>query len=282
LRRTAVTARVIVQRIAIGGLAAFLLAYAALCVVARSSYRRFAYPHPPPTARDVGAGEWLAPRAADGQSAHALWFRPPRAARVIVYFHGNGEQAEDNIPLASDLVSRGFGVLLVEYRGYGVATGQTPSEEALYLDAAAALDELSRRGVPPSRIALWGMSLGTGVAAEMARRGRGASLVMVAPFVSLTAVASRFLPWWLPASWVVPDRFDTLSKARDVRIPTLVVHGDRDDVVPYAMGRTVAAAIAGARMVTAPGAGHGDVYVRGGEALIDVIARHCGGTPPED
>jgi hypothetical protein len=62
------------------------------------------------------------------------------------------------------------------------------------------------------------------VAAEMARRGRGASLVLVAPFVSLTAVASRFLPWWLPAGWVVPDRFDTLSKARDVRIPTLVVH----------------------------------------------------------
>jgi alpha-beta hydrolase superfamily lysophospholipase len=270
----------LVKRIAVGGLVAIALAYAAVCVIARSSYRRYVYPHPPPIARRAGAGERLALRAADGQLAHALWFPPPPAARVIVYFHGNGEQAEDNVPLASELVARGFGVLLVEYRGYGVAAGQTPSEEALYLDGTTMLDDLARRGVPASRIALWGMSLGTGVAAEMARRGRGASLVLVAPFVSLTAVASRFLPWWLPACWVVPDRYDTLSKARDIRVPTLVVHGDRDDVVPYAMGRTVAGAIDGARMVTAPGAGHNDVYARGGATLIDLIARHCRGADP--
>lgn len=251
--------------------------YALVCAVARFSYRFFVYPAPAPhrVAAGEGQGERLTLRAADGHAVTALWFPPIwRGARVVACFHGNGETADDDVPLARDLVQRGLGALLVEYRGYGASAGGTPTEEGLYLDAEAALDEAGRRGFGPERVALWGTSLGTGVAAEMARRGRGARLVLVSPFTSLRDVASRTVAW-LPMSLVLPDRYDTLSKAGDIRARTLIVHGDRDDVVPFDMGERLSRAIAGARFLRVPGAQHGDIYVKGGPALMDAIATHC-------
>jgi uncharacterized protein len=249
--------------------------YALVCVVARLSYRLFVYPVPAPHGVAAGDGERLTLRAADGQAVTALWFPPvARGARVVACFHGNGETADDDIPLARDMVQRGLGALLVEYRGYGGSAGGTPTEEGLYLDAEAALDEAARRGFGSDRVALWGTSLGTGVAAEMARRGRGARLVLVSPFTSLRDAASRTVRW-LPMSLVLPDRYDTLAKAESIRAPTLIVHGDRDEVVPFDMGETLGRAIAGARFMRVPGAMHGDIYMRGGPALMDAIAAHC-------
>ena len=247
--------------------------YGAICLVARMTYRRFLYPAPPPHARgvDVGPGERLSLRASDGVTVSALWFAPAEGARVVAYFHGNGGLADDEVPLALELRRRGLGALLVEYRGYGAsAAAGTPGEEGLYRDAEAALDEAARRGVGADRIALWGTSLGTGVAAEMAKRGRGSSLVLVSPFTSMTAMASRAAPW-LPTSLLLPDRYDTLGKAASIHVPTTVAHGDRDEVVPYAMGEAVARAIPGAAFITVPGAMHGDVYLVGGEGLMDAL-----------
>jgi pimeloyl-ACP methyl ester carboxylesterase len=113
------------------------------------------------------------------------------------------------------------------------------------------------------------------VAAEMARLGRGSTLVLVSPFTSLVdAAASHY--GFLPMSLLIPDRFDTLAKAAAIHIPTLVVHGDRDDVIPFAQGQAVATAIAGARFVPIAGAMHGDIYGRGGDALMEQIVAHCG------
>jgi fermentation-respiration switch protein FrsA (DUF1100 family) len=248
-----------------------LVLYAALCIGARATYRRYVYPVPPPHAPAIEAGERLELRAADGVVAHAIWLAPPAGGRVVAYFHGNGGLADDETPLALELARRGLGALLVEYRGYGSsATGPPPSEPGLYLDAEAALDEAARRGAGPDRVTLWGTSLGTAVAAEMARRGRGSSLVLVSPFTSLPDVASR-VTWWLPTSLLLPDRFDTLGKAGAIHVPTLVAHGDRDEVVPFEMGRSVAGAIAGARFLAVAGAMHGDVYGVGGERLMDAL-----------
>jgi fermentation-respiration switch protein FrsA (DUF1100 family) len=185
------------------------------------------------------------------------------------------EVRDDETPLALNLARRGLGALLVEYRGYGASAPSGPlSEDGLYLDAEAALDEAARRGAGPDRITLWGMSLGTGVAAEMGRRGRGSALVLVSPYTSLTDMAAR-TAGWLPTSLLLPDRFDTLGKARAIRVPTLVAHGDRDDVIPFEMGRTLASAIAGARFVPVPGARHIDIYAVGGEHLMDVLVAHA-------
>ncbi|HEY6459474.1 MAG TPA: alpha/beta hydrolase, partial [Polyangiaceae bacterium] len=149
-----------------------------------------------------------------------------------------------------------------------------PGEAGLYADADGALDEAARRGVANDRIALWGTSLGAAVAAEMARRGRGAALVLVSPFTSLPDVAAR-TAWWLPVSWLLPDRYDTLSKAGAIHVPTTVVHGDRDEVVPFFMGEALARAIPGASFVRVPGATHNDVYDVGGPTLMDSLVAAC-------
>jgi pimeloyl-ACP methyl ester carboxylesterase len=142
----------------------------------------------------------------------------------------------------------------------------------LYHDAEAALDALAKRGVGPDHITLAGVSLGTGVATEMARRGRGSALVLVSPYTSITAMAQR-TAWFLPTSVLVPDRFDTLGKAPSIRLPTLVVHGDADEVIPVVMGRTVAAAIDGARLRIVAGGHHNDLFAVD-TSLVDAIAAH--------
>jgi fermentation-respiration switch protein FrsA (DUF1100 family) len=162
-------------------------------------------------------------------------------------------------------------VLLVEYRGYGLSRGAEPSEEGLYDDAEAALDGLAARGVGPDRVVLWGTSLGTGVAAEMARRGRGAALVLVTPYTSLPDVVTDVVPL-LPAGLLLPQRFDTLGKTAQIRVPTLVIHGDADEIVPFWMGTRLASAIPGARLLRVAGGRHGDLFLRDRERLLAAIS----------
>jgi fermentation-respiration switch protein FrsA (DUF1100 family) len=251
-------------------------AYGAAVGLARLSYRLFLYPAPQVDLAPLPPGaSLLSLRAADGVVAHAvLWPPADGAARTLVHFHGNGETIADNFVLASLLHERGLGVALVEYRGYGVSRGATPSEAGLYLDATAALDALSERGIDAAHVVLWGTSLGTGVAVEMARRGRGAALVLVAPYTSIPKVAARHVPIF-PMRLVFADRYDSLSKAGEIRVPTLVIQGDRDEVIPFDMGQTLTAAIPGARLITVAGGHHNDLFALEGEMLLDAIATHA-------
>ena len=130
---------------------------------------------------------------------------------------------------------------------------------------------LAARGVVPERIVLWGTSLGTGVAAEMARRGLGSRLVLVTPYTSIPDLVTGVAPF-LPARAMLSDYFDTLAKAGAIRMPTLVIHGDADEIVPYAMGERVAGAISGARLVRVAGGRHGDLFMREGRRLLAEIA----------
>jgi uncharacterized protein len=209
--------------------------------------------------------------ASDGVIVHALELPAPPGGRTVVHFHNNRETAEARADLARSLHALGLGVLLLEYRGYGVSRGSDPSEAGLYLDAEAALGMLAARGVGPERIVLWGTSLGTGVAAEMARRGLGSSLVLVTPYTSIPDLVTGVAPF-LPARAMLSDHFDTLSKAGAIRMPTLVIHGDADEIVPYAMGERVAGAISGARFVRVAGGRHGDLFMREGRRLLAEIA----------
>jgi hypothetical protein len=245
-------------------------AYLALCVVARLAYRKMLYPAPAAASlKGVQGGELLALQASDGAPVEALFFA---GKKVVVHFHGNGETAAWNVDIAYDLHARGLGAALVEYRGYGMDRSRGPTEQGIYLDAEAVLDALKNRGLGPDKIILWGTSLGSGVAAEMARRGRGSALVLVTPYTSIPAVARRFVPF-LPTGLLIGDAFDTLSKAKEITVPTIVIHGDKDELIPYAMGMEVSQAIAGARLFTVPGGTHNDLFVRDRERLLrEVVA----------
>jgi pimeloyl-ACP methyl ester carboxylesterase len=165
--------------------------------------------------------------------------------------------------------------VLAEFRGYGLASGSGPPDEAgLYRDAAAILDEIERQGIGPARVALMGISLGTGVAAEMAARGRAASLILVSPYTSISAMAAGVIPF-LPSGLICPDRFDTLSRAPRMHPPTLVIHGDADEVVPFAMGQQVAASIPGAALRMVRGGHHNDLFVNDRVELEDAVAEQA-------
>jgi len=257
-------------RLAIGA----VLSFGGVGVLARLVYRRFLYPaprvdriEPPP------GGRILELRAEGGVPVHAMELPNAAADRTVVYFHGNGESIGDDVWMAERLVARGFAVTLAEYRGYGRSYGVTPAptEEGLYADAVAVLDDLAARGVGPERIVLWGTSLGTGVAVEMARRGRGGALVLVAPYTSVVDVGAYHVPF-LPVSLVMGDRFDSLSKAAALRLPTVVVHGTEDEVIPFFMGERMASAIEGSLFEPIAGAHHMDCFLAGHQLLNRVYA----------
>jgi fermentation-respiration switch protein FrsA (DUF1100 family) len=209
--------------------------------------------------------------ASDGTPVRVLELPGPTGGRTIVDFHNNRETAESRVELARELRALGFGVVLVEYRGYGSSPGE-PTEDGLYADAEAALDMLAARGVPPERVVLLGTSLGTGVAAEMARRGRGARLVLVSPYTSIPDLVTNTAPF-VPASALVADHFDTLGKSGAIRIPTLIIHGDSDEIVPFAMGEQLSREIPGARLLRVMGGHHGDLFAREAGRLLTEIVR---------
>jgi len=251
------------------GLVAALL-YGALVAVAALSYRSLVFPAPRRGATPVAPGTELIERDVSGQPLFALFAPPEPGRRLVAYFHGNGEELGDLSTLATTLVKRGVGILFVEYPGYGLAKAGEATEENLYAVADAALLDLQARGIGRERVVLVGYSLGSGVAAEMALRGRGDRLVLVAPFTSMDDMAQLFLPI-VPASFYVRDHFDTLGKASRLTLPTVVVHGDADSLIPVVMGRRVRDAIPGAELAIFAGGEHYDLWRREDGRLVGMI-----------
>lgn len=254
--------------------------YAALMGATKLAYRTALYPAPRRGLTEAPSGASLRRYlASDGEPVQVVLFDPPSAPSraTVVFFHGNGETIADSVRLGRGLVRRGVGFAAVEYRGYGASEGSDPSEEGLYRDAEAALAGLVRdEGVDGGTITLWGHSLGSGVAVEMASREASTvrRLVLTAPYTSIPAVAARYMPL-LPMGTLIGDRYDNLAKAPALRLPTLVIHGDRDRIVPYDMGQTLAGAFPQGELHTVEGAGHNDLFVGRDGDLLDRIAAHA-------
>jgi uncharacterized protein len=195
---------------------------------------------------------------ADGLSLRS-WYFPPRDGRpVIAYFHGNGGHIGYRAERLRHFAHDGFGVLMLDYRGFGENPG-TPTETGLYTDSAAALDFLAREGITANRLVLYGESLGSGVAVHLAAKRDIAGLILEAPFTSVAEVAQYHYSF-VPASALVRDRFDSLSQIGDVKAPILVLHGGRDGVVPVRFGRALFdAAPEPKEFWFAPEAGHEDL-----------------------
>lgn len=191
----------------------------------------------------------------DGNSIVAWWLKPAPGRRTILYFHGNGGHLADRAPRFKLLQQFGIGVLMMAYRGYSGSSG-SPSEAANVADGVLAFDFLVAAGVKPGDIVLFGESLGTGVAVEVAQQRPAAGLVLDSPYTSLAAVGQFHYPW-LPVERLILDRYDTLSRIGSLHLPLLILHGEADSVVPVAMGRAVfAAANEPKRIDTYPGAEH--------------------------
>jgi len=230
-------------------------------------------------------GIWRAPRgaeevwfrAADGVRLYGWHFRARGrpAAAAVIYFHGNGGNVSYCDWVGESLAGRGFDVLLFDYRGYGRSEGEPAGERGLYADADAAYDFLTKgRGVAPGRVALYGQSLGTAAAADLASRRECGALVLESGFSSAADMAGVVVPW-LPrfVRGLTKNKLDTQAKLGRVRCPVLVVHGDRDEIIPAEQGRKLyGAAPARKRLEIVSGAGHNDLSAVGGEKYLGTLA----------
>ena len=208
------------------------------------------------------AGAW--PAAAGAREAGG-W--APGGALLV--FHGNADLAAWRVPWAREVARRtGRLVVLAEYRGYGGLPGP-PTAAGVGRDARAALRAVREElGVPAGRVALYGHSLGSAVAAELAAEAPPEVLVLEAPFTSARAMARIVTTRAVELVWGLISRvpYDTERRVAALDAPVWVVHGERDLIIPARMGRSVyAAARQKGELLIVPRAGHNDVADAGGE-----------------
>jgi len=238
---------------------------------------------PVPAAADaVPGGRDVRLTTADGLTLGA-WFVPgptPDAPAVLVA-NGNGGHRGLRAPLARALSAAGLAVLLFDYRGYGGNAG-SPSEEGLALDVRAARSYLLEEArVPEGRLVYYGESLGCGVVTGLAVEHPPAGLVLRSPFVDLAAVGREHYPF-LPVRALLRDRYPVAEQIAGVRVPTTVVYGSADSIVPAAQSRQVADAAARLhRRVEVPGADHNDAVLLEGKALVEAVVEIAGLTAGE-
>ncbi len=207
------------------------------------------------------------------------WYKSAQTNHAtVIVFHGNAGHIGKRMPLARQLIQQGFGVLLLEYRGYGGNKGQ-PTEQGLYQDARTGMRFLKKQHIPIQRIALYGESLGTGVATKMAEEHpKACALILQSPYTTLADLGKYHYPWIPIAPW---DKFNSLKRMQSIHMPLLALHGTQDRVVPYKFGRALfEAANQPKQWVTLEKQGHGGLWT---PEFIDVVSHfisaHCNPQP---
>lgn len=175
-------------------------------------------------------------RTSDGETIHGWYVPHPQARATVLICHGNAGNIADRIDSLWRFHDFGVNVCIFDYRGYGRSTGK-PSEAGTYRDAEAVWAWLTgTRGIATNRIALFGESLGGGVASWLAVQKRPGALVLESTFTSVPDLAARLYPF-LPARWLCRIRYDTLSRMPSIACPVLVAHSETDEMIPFAHGR---------------------------------------------
>ncbi len=209
----------------------------------------------------------------DGVTLHA-WLLPlPGARRTVLLFNGNAGNMSFRLDRAAQMQRRlGVSVLLFDYRGYG-RSGGSPDEAGTYRDARAAYRwAVETKAVPPRELVLFGESLGAAVAVQLALEQPAGALVLESAFTSIPDMARAAYPFLPPVGPLIRTRYDTLAKVPRLALPLLVLHGERDEIVPIGQGRRVFEAAGGPkRFFAIRGAGHNDTYLAGGEAYWQAL-----------
>ena len=237
----------------------FYLVYCGLLFVLQRSvlFPRYQIPSAPDSADAVPGLEkfWLNTEYGKIEA----WFLPPLSggdtlpAPAVIFGHGNAELIDFWPQTLNPFNQMGIGLLLVEYPGYGRSDG-TPSQRSILQAFVAAYDALaSRKDVDPSRIILFGRSLGGGAVCDLARERPSAALILMSTFTSVQSMAAKF---GVPA-FLVRDRFNNLETVKHYTGPVLIVHGKNDGIIPYAHGVKLHRAAKSSTLITYA-AGHND------------------------
>jgi hypothetical protein len=214
---------------------------------------------------------WLL--SSDGVRLHAWLVWAPQASLVTLYLHGNAGNVTHRFLQIREITAAGSSVLMLDYGGYGKSQG-SPSEHGLYADADAAYLYLLDHGYSARHIVLQGESLGTAVAVELASRKECAGVVLEAAFTSGRDVANTVLPVIGPLLF---RGFDTKSKIANIRAPLLFFHGDRDEIIPLRLGRSLFEAAPEPKyFIEVPGAGHNDLVERAASSYRERLREFYG------
>lgn len=256
------------------GLALLVVLIALVMAVWLLQRRLIYFPDPalPPAGSVPPRAQEITLRTGDGLTLGAWHVAPTRADRgiTVLVMPGNAGSRALRAPLARRLAAEGFAVLLLDYRGYGGNPG-SPSEHGLITDARAARAYLLGHGVPARRLIYFGESLGAAVATRLATEQPPGGLVLRSPFTDLAAVGSRHYPL-LPVRLLLRDRFPVTKLIGQARVPTAVVYGSADTIVPPEQSLAVAAAAGGpVRAVEVVGANHNDAALLEGNELVAAV-----------
>jgi pimeloyl-ACP methyl ester carboxylesterase len=226
------------RAIGIGLLAVIVVGYAGVCAYMYTQQDALVYM----TDKTKGAQhpgdlpiEEVTFKTPDGVTLTGWYEPPPQGAPVVLFLHGQGADLNDGRFRYRRMHDKGVGYLAIDYRGFGGSDGK-PSEQGLYTDALTAYDLLIAKGITPEQIIIHGHSLGSGVATWLATKRQAKALILEAPFTAAVDVAAERYPY-LPVNLLMRGKFLNRERMKNIHIPVLIVHGDRDSVIPFAHGK---------------------------------------------
>jgi uncharacterized protein len=242
-------------------LASISFVYAVICIFMWGYQRELIY-HPVPDQRppaEHGLADFAEiKKPSNNNVTISLWYHAAEPNQpTVIYFHGNAGNLGSRTHFFQRLADVGLGVLALSYRGYGASEG-SPSEQGIYADARVTMRHaLETLKLPSPRLLLYGESLGSGVAVQMATEFEVGGVMLQSPYTSISAIGQGQYPW-LPVDWLLEDRFDSIGKIKRVNAPLLIIHGEQDPVVPVEHGRALFAAAKEPKVaVFLPDIGHG-------------------------
>ena len=158
-------------------------------------------------------------------------------SKIILFFHGNAGSLENRTYKLNHFKDLNVNFLIIAWRGFSGNKGK-PNEIGLYEDAKATIKWLRTKGIKEKNIILYGESLGTGVAVEVAQNKNYAGVILESPFTSMTNVGKKHYPF-LPVRFFLKDKFESYKKITNISVPILIIHGKVDKIVPHVMGEQI-------------------------------------------
>jgi alpha-beta hydrolase superfamily lysophospholipase len=258
---------------------AAVVLYLGLVGVLYVGQRRILYPAPQtfrtgPSEAGFPQAEEVVLQSADGEKL-IVWHVPPAKDRpVVIFYHGNGEVLAWRVPRFRALTADGIGLVALSYRGYGGSTG-APTEAGLMADAVMTYDFAAKQ-YDPQRLAIWGYSLGSGLAVAIAANHTVGNVVLEAPYTSTADVAQRMFPL-VPVRLLMRDQYRSDQLIGRIKAPLLIMHGERDQAIDISLGRHLfALAPEPKRFVSIPDGRHENLDSYG---AVDVVRRFIAGEP---
>jgi len=222
-----------------------------------------------PAAAGLAGVEEQVLAAPDGARLVAWRAQAAPGKPTILYLHGNAGNLAGRADRFQRYQRRGFGLMMLSWRSYGGSTGR-PTESNNIADAILAFDVLVASGVKPEELVVYGESLGSGVAIQLAGKRPVGAVVLDAPYTSIVDVAVLSYPY-LPVRPLLLDRYESDRHIGKVNAPVLILHGERDSVIPVRMGRALYELVQGEKkLVLFPEGGHVDLDSYG---AVDVVTR---------